>query len=145
MIRVLNSAAAALLGHVHDCVEVSVNAATIKAQAVQRHRLDVAAGGLDVDGVGELNFAAGARGLVPKNIKDVWGQDVATNTCEIRGRNLWAWLLDEAGNRPWLGARDNDPVLGYIGPAHFHDAELRLARTIKATHQVTGNARAVKC
>ena len=117
----------------HNCVQVPLDTPAAEPPPIQRHGLDVAAGGLDVDGVGKLNFTPEARGLVPQNIKDVRGQDVAPNTRKVRGRTLGAWLLDEAGDRPWLGAWDNDTVLGDIGPAHVHDAELRLARPIKAT------------
>ena len=143
--RHLAARRAAPICDVHDCVQVPLDTPAVKPPPIQRHGLDVAAGGVDVDGVGQLNFSTGARGLVPQNIKDVWGQDVAPNTCEVRGRTLGAWLLDEAGNGSWLRARDNDAVLGNIGSAHFHDAKLRLASPIKATHQVSGNTRAVKC
>ena len=100
----------ALLGQVHDCVQVSICAASVKAQAFQLYSLNVAVLGLRVNCLGELYFATQSRGLVAQDIKDVRREDVAVDDDQVRRGVLVSRLLDQTRHAAVQLRWSHDPI-----------------------------------
>ena len=80
----------------HDGLQEPFHGPAVEPLAVQRYGFHLTGGGLCVDRISQLDFAARSRRLVTQDLEDVWRQDITADRGKIRRRLLEGGFFHEA-------------------------------------------------